>query len=1549
MSSPAPHPASADANLLFGILALQMDFITRDQLVAAMHAWVLQKSRPLGQLLREQQALGDDELALLEALVAKHLEKHGGDAQQSLQALGSVRPVRDELQQLADADVQASLAAVSSAGPPDAVGAAVSVGDLLLCWQERREQGEPVSAEALCTAHPELLAELRRQIEALASVQGLLGTPPPASKESTTETPAPRMPQAEAGSNASTVAAAARGGDGPSTAGPRFRKVRTHAEGGLGKVYLAHDEELGREVALKEIKERYADDSGSRSRFVLEAAVTGGLEHPGIVPVYSLGCYADGRPYYAMRFIKGESLKDAIEQYHGAAGAAPDPAVRDAALRQLLRRFYDVCNAMAYAHHRGVLHRDLKPGNIMLGKYGETLVVDWGLAKAQGRADATATTSIHASEAPLRPDKASGSASTQAGAVLGTPAFMSPEQAGGQLDRLGPASDVYSLGATLYYLLTGQAPVSGKDPREVLDHVRRGMFLRPRQVKPAVAPALEAICLKAMALRPEERYATAAELGQDIERWLDDQPVRAWPEPWTVRTRRWARRHRTLVTSLAVALVSLSVLAALLLSAAQQRALRREYLNKEVGLALADALAKRQELQGKLHKPERAHELLSDIDQWQTHLQATRAAFERARALAHGEPELLEEKLAGQLAGLEQDVAADERDGELARELDTIRLEASATVDVKAAYQRAASKYPDVFARAGLAVADSDPAALAQRLARVPVRYAVVAALDHWAEVSDDPPLRSRLLEVARRADPDPWRDRFRQVEAWNDRATLEKLAQQIQPAQQSPQVITALAGLLITERGEARNVLRRALLHHPRDFWLNFVLGEVTKDPVEREARYQAALALRPRSATAHTRLGKALWDQRDSEGAIAHFEKAFDLDPNNAAAHTHLGVALMAKQDVDGAIAHLQKALAIDPTLAEAHNNLGFVLWQKQELTGAIAHFQKALAIDSKNAMIHNNLGQVLREKQDVAGAVAHFQQAIAIDPTYALAHHHLGLALYDAKDLAGARAHFDKAVALDRKPAQAHYNLGNILRAKHDLAAAIDHYQKAIALDPAYARAHHNLGGALLEKHETPAAIVHFKRAIELDPKIAEAHSNLGVISYLAQDLAGARAHLEKALALDPKLAQAHCTLGHVLWAKHDLAAIDHYRQAVALDPKLAQAHYSLGNILRQKHDLAAAIDHYRKAVALDPAYVQAHNDLGNALLETNDAPAAMVHLKKALDLDPKLAHAHGALGIALLEQGQIAEAHAASRQCLALLPVKHPMRPQIQKQLQLCEQLLALDRQLAAFLAGGAAPEGSAEKLALAELCLDYKRYYATAVRLYGAVFTAQPALADDWHKEHRYRAACAALLAAAGKGQDPQLPVDALPTKLRAQALAWLRADVDGWRQHGQTGQVLALLGAMDRLPRWQQDARLESVREAPALAALGAEEQAGWRQFWADVALLLKEVRSRVTETPLTGTLSEQQRTQTHLLTMQAATTYVLDMHSRQLDSYLRLHDGSGKLLAENDDIAVDNPDARLIFTPPADGTYRLVATSFEQRGRGAYTLTIRAISGAAK
>ena len=338
--------------------------------------------------------------------------------------------------------------------------------------------------------------------------------------------------------------------------GMRFRILRPHAKGGLGQVSVALDEELRREVALKEIHPEHAHREESRGRFLVEAEVTGGLEHPGIVPVYSLGTYADGRPYYAMRFIRGDSLKAAIERFYATKWSGRD-SERTLELRKLLGRFVDVCNAIAYAHSRGVLHRDLKPGNIMLGNYGETLVVDWGLAKVIGQPEQTGK-SDKSPELPITAS-GSGSAPTIAGSALGTPAYMSPEQAEGRLDKLGPATDVYSLGATIYQILTGKPPIESKEIEEILVRTVKGEVRSPREINPHIPKPLTAICQKAMSLRPQDRYLSPQKLAEDVERFLADEPVSVFREPLMARVGRMGRKHRAAVLASMAALLLLTV------------------------------------------------------------------------------------------------------------------------------------------------------------------------------------------------------------------------------------------------------------------------------------------------------------------------------------------------------------------------------------------------------------------------------------------------------------------------------------------------------------------------------------------------------------------------------------------------------------------------------------------------------------------------------------------------------------------------------------------------------------------------------------------------------------------------------------------------------------------------------------------------------------------------------------------------------------------------------------------------------------------------------
>ncbi|MFM7148990.1 MAG: protein kinase domain-containing protein, partial [Gemmataceae bacterium] len=438
---------SPDRNLLFGIVALQNNFVTGEQLSEVMLAWMNDRKKPVGEIFIQKGILQSEEISLLNDLAERQLRRFHGDVEKSIQAMELSNSAQRALGTIADPELRQSLAHLT-----------------------------PNASSLLQPSSSHLKPE-----------------------------------------------------------SSRFRKLRKHAEGGLGEVFVAEDLELPREVALKEIQEKYADNESSRGRFVLEAEITGRLEHPNIVPVYGLGTYPDGRPFYAMRFIRGRDLDQAIEAFHSSG----EP-FHGIVFRNLLGRLLSVCDALAYAHSRGVLHRDVKPPNVMLGEFGETLLVDWGLAKIVGRPEPK-------QGAPTLDPVLTDTVKSAYGKTHGTFGYMSPEQVDGKLDQLGPATDVYSLGATLYSLLTGKSPIPITSRVEMEEQIRSGTIVPPGQVRRDVPRPLEAICRKAMAVKMEDRYPTVQAMAEDLKRWLADEMAIAYRDPFWARLGRWARKHGRVV------------------------------------------------------------------------------------------------------------------------------------------------------------------------------------------------------------------------------------------------------------------------------------------------------------------------------------------------------------------------------------------------------------------------------------------------------------------------------------------------------------------------------------------------------------------------------------------------------------------------------------------------------------------------------------------------------------------------------------------------------------------------------------------------------------------------------------------------------------------------------------------------------------------------------------------------------------------------------------------------------------------------------------------
>jgi serine/threonine-protein kinase len=869
----------------------------------------------------------------------------------------------------------------------------------------------------------------------------------------------------------------------------RYSLTQLHAQGGIGQVWLARDSDLGRDVALKELRAERNDHPTAQARFLEEARITGQLEHPGIVPVYELVHGEDGKPFYTMRMVRGRTLAMAIKDYHARRQAGQAGPLE---LRTLLGQFVAVCQAVAYAHSRKVLHRDLKPANVVLGDYGEVVVLDWGLARLLGTSHEEATSLLPVSVEASREE-------TMQGQVLGTPAYMSPEQAQGRLDLLGPASDVYSLGAILYELLTAVPPFSGGDTPELLQRVVHEEPVRPRQLVPSVPSALEAVCLKALAKKPGERYASAAELAQEVERWRADEPVSAWREPWRVRAGRWVRRHPSLVGACLTGL-----LLVLLLGSGGGAWWSRE---RQKQRSLVESALERA---GELQKQAR----------WQEARDVLEQAGSRLGGLASAD-------LLARLQQAQKDLA-------LVARLDAIRLEHATLREGKFDAARTERRYAEAFAEAGLAREGEDVEIVAQRLRGLGTWQAVLAALDDWAALAEKPEHESWLLAVARRVDPDPQGVGLREPALWQDKEKLAQAVRQVDGAALTPPLAVAL-GARLRGREEGEVMLRQAQQAHPADFWLNYQLAWVLDHrgkAAEAEGFSRAALALRPDDAVAHNNLGVVLWRQGKSAEAEKHYRQAIARHPRDTLAHYNLGVVLDQQGKEAEAEKHFRKAIALDPSHAQVHNGLGLMLGRQGKVAEAEKHYRKAIDLDPRYAQAHAGLGWMLGQQGKAVEAEKHYRKAIDLDPRYARAHTNLGVVLMRQGKEAEAEKHLRKAIDLDPRDAIAHYNLGVRLGRQGKATEAEKHYRQAIDIDPRDARPHYNLGVRLGHQGKAVEAEKHYRKAIELNPRHAQAHTNLGLLLKGQGKDADAEKHFRQAIALDPSIAQAHTNLGLLL---------------------------------------------------------------------------------------------------------------------------------------------------------------------------------------------------------------------------------------------------------------------------------------------------------------------------------------------------------------------------------------------------------------------------------
>jgi tetratricopeptide (TPR) repeat protein len=1005
--------------------------------------------------------------------------------------------------------------------------------------------------------------------------------------------------------------------------GDRYQLIGEIGRGGMGVVLRVLDKSFGRPLAIKVLRSDKGLSAAAERRFLDEARITGQLQHPGIPPAHEVGRLADGRPFFSMKLIEGRTLSELLTE-------RPSP---QADLPRFLKIFEQIAQTLAYAHSQGVIHRDLKPLNVMVGTFGEVQVMDWGLAKRLAHAApveaAPPETPQATAPSAAGPEQTVAAASdsteshTQAGQVLGTFAYMAPEQARGEVHALRERSDVFGLGAVLCAILTGRPPYQGKGA-QVLWRQAQNADLGDAWARLDVCGAdpelveLARICLAPEAQdRPRDAGQVAAEMTKHLasvqERLQQTRVTQAQAEVKAIEEGK--RRRLAVFLAAAVVLLVVSASAFGLWYANDQArrdrdqatqdgetAARTEHLHREVAAALDEATRWRDDLHARLRDPRKAAGLLSELHQWQTLLESAQAAWKRADALAGGR-DLLAPELQERVARVAKQLQTDEEERQLAFALDKIQLEASGLVNGQINLVSATPKLARLFHDAGYRVEDDRPAETAARLRQSTIRLPLVAGLDFWALTTHDRPLQARLLEAARLADPHPWRDRFRQAEVWYDPGKLKALAHEVDFNEQSPQVLTALAHRLYL--GGDLEFVRRALVAHPRDFWLMFHLGMNSSNAVEQAGAFRAALAVRPQAPVVYYNLGYVQQCQKKLAEAEACYRKAVELNPNYGGAYNNLGLVLDDLGKPDQARECYLKATQLEPRAVLGHLNLGGSLHALGKFDEAIESYRKASAIEPKNAPVLNNLATALRAKNQLDDAVECYRKALDLDDTNAF----------------------------------------------------------------------------------------------------------------------------------------AWCNLGHTL---NVLGKFDEALKA-----------------MRRGHELGSK----------QPGW---------------DFPSA--------------------------------------------LWVKET------------ENWVALDQKLSAVLSGKATPADAREQAAMAQLCIKARKRYAAATRFYAAAFAAEPNLAANLFAGHRYNAASAAVLAAAGKGIDADQLKD--PPAARRQALEWLRADLQARTEllKRQPTQNTAIAGL---LQQWQTDPHLASVRDAAALAKFPPDEQSAWQQFWADVAALHQRAGAR--------------------------------------------------------------------------------------------------------
>jgi tetratricopeptide (TPR) repeat protein/tRNA A-37 threonylcarbamoyl transferase component Bud32 len=820
----------------------------------------------------------------------------------------------------------------------------------------------------------------------------------------------------------------------------------------MGVVYRASDTVLGREVAIKVLQQRHTADAAVARRFIDEARIAGQLQHPGVPAVHDLGVLPDGRPFLAMKLIKGRTLNELLRD-------RDDPARERG---RLVAVFEQVCQAIGYAHAHGVIHRDLKPDNVMVGAFGEVQVMDWGLAKLltadEAAADTTDPGATAAETAMLSVRELDDV--TRAGSVLGTPAYMPPEQAIGAVGQIDARSDVFGLGAMLCAILTGRPPYVSADGESTRQLAARAKLddAFARLDTCGADPELVALCKRCLAAERDDRPRDAGALAtavaglrtaaEERARHAELDRVRAEGDRKAAELKAAEGRKRRRVLAALAGSVCLLLLAGVGFAwwqdrQATERNAERALKAQQVQDAVPPLLALAADLRQQGRYPEAA------------------AALQRAWDLLAGDeaPELRPE------------VVQARADLAFVRELDDIYFRCWAykqSLGGQRTYNVGAAPplYQAAFLARGLDFAGA-PDDLAALVAKSAIRQQLIEGLDYWAVIEPDRELAGRILAVLRRVDPGSWLDQLRDPAVQADKAKMAQLLRDADPTTIPVIQIAVANGVALGHGLDTLPLLRAAQRVHPTSYALNCNLGsqyQVRGRTQEAVGYFRAAAVARPANAMLLLFLAEALADSGDLEQAFGVYREAARLDPSDPHIHDRLAFALRRSGDVDGAIQYLGDAIVRLPTAPSLRRHLGWALCMiKKDFAAGLPYLKEAVRLDAKDAQNHFELGECLLEGRQADEAAAAFLEVVRLEPS--------------------------NAFALNK--------LGNVLRPLGPRDEAIKCYRQAIRLDPKNAYYHVNLGWDLYLKGELDEAVRELEEAVRLEPKNGEFQNYLATV--------------------------------------------------------------------------------------------------------------------------------------------------------------------------------------------------------------------------------------------------------------------------------------------------------------------------------------------------------------------------------------------------------------------------------------------------------------------